>query len=119
MITLKEIAYSRTEDKGSSPTIGIVAYTDEGFDFLKNHLTEDCVFAFLKDFHLTKVERYDLPSLNAINFVLSFSEEQVPLLTPSNPESLEKNLGLHLLGMEIDLPESLLPNCLPPSRNPS
>ena len=70
IIKLKNIAYARSGDKGSSSNIGVIAYTKEGFDFLKNFLTENRVQTFFEPLNLQKTVRYELPNLMAFNFVL-------------------------------------------------
>ena len=69
-ITLGEVAHARSGDKGNHANIGVVAYTEAGFEFLKLELTADRVAAFFAGLGLTDVERYELPRVQAFNFLL-------------------------------------------------
>jgi hypothetical protein len=47
-----------------------VAYTSAGFEFLQRQLTADGVAEFFAELGITAVDRYELPKLGALNFVL-------------------------------------------------
>jgi hypothetical protein len=67
---LYSLAHSRTGDKGNISTISVIAYREENYPFLKERLTEDRVLAWFSPIGATKVTRYEVPSLGALNFVL-------------------------------------------------
>jgi len=69
-IRLGDIAHARSGDKGSSANVGIIAYTPEGYTFLQRALTEERVEEYFKPLGPTKVTRYELPNLGALNFLL-------------------------------------------------
>lgn len=69
-ITLGEIAHARSGDKGNHASIGVVAYSLAGFEFLNRELTTDRVAAFFAALHPTRVERFELPRLQSLNFIL-------------------------------------------------
>ena len=72
-VTLEEIAYARSGDKGRNANIGVIARTPEYMPFLLAQLTVTAIteyFDHLLDGH---VQRYELPGLNAMNFVLTDS----------------------------------------------
>ncbi|HTY61214.1 MAG TPA: hypothetical protein VMG30_03050 [Acidobacteriota bacterium] len=69
-MTLKELAYARSGDKGSNVNIGVIAYTREDYFFLKEHLTEQKVAHYFSRLGCRQVRRFDLPNLLAFNFVL-------------------------------------------------
>lgn len=97
---LREIAYARSGDKGSSANIGVFAYKAEDFERLKNNLTANRVDQFFKPLGVTKTIRYELPHLLAFNFVLE------GVLGEGGSRSLRidaqgKTLGQALLEMEI------------------
>ena len=69
-LRLGDIAHARSGDKGSSANVGVIAYTLEGFSFLQESLTEWRVAENFKPLGPTKVTRYELPNLGALNFVL-------------------------------------------------
>lgn len=68
---LRDIAYARSGDKGSSANIGVIAYNAKGYEYLVKHLTEEVVGNFFKPLGKFSVTRYELPNLYALNFVLS------------------------------------------------
>lgn len=69
-ILLKDIAYARSGDKGSNSNIGVIAYKEEDYALLKEHLTAEKVAAFFFKLGLRRVLRYEMANLWALNFVL-------------------------------------------------
>lgn len=109
-ISLGMIAHARSGDKGSSSNIGVIAYTLEGYLFLEKYLTAEKVDRFFKPMGVTKTIRYELPNLNAFNFVLS------GILAGGGSRSLRidaqgKALGQALLEMRIEIPQALIAAC--------
>ena len=70
MIELGTIAHARSGDKGNHANIGVVAYTAAGFAHLEQHLTAERVAEFFSGLGLTGAERFELPRVWALNFVL-------------------------------------------------
>jgi hypothetical protein len=98
-ITLGEIAHARSGDKGNHANIGVVAYTPAGFAFLQRMLTADRVATFFAGLGVTKVDRYELPKVGALNFVLHNA------LAGGASQSLRIDTQGKLLGTAIlDLP---------------
>ena len=64
-ITLGQIAHARSGDKGNHANIGVVAYTQAGFEFLEGELTSDRVAAFFASLGADRVERFELPRIGA------------------------------------------------------
>ncbi len=69
-IKLIEIAHGRSGDKGDAANIGIIAYNEEGYKIIEKHLTAELVKKHFEGICFGKVERYELPNLKALNFVL-------------------------------------------------
>ena len=67
---LYEIAHSRTGDKGDISTISVIAYNHADYDRIKQSVTEDRVLQHFAVVGATAAERYELPQLGALNFVL-------------------------------------------------
>ena len=110
IIHLIEIAYARSGDKGASANIGIIAYTSAGFDFLRDTLTASAVTEFFKPLGVSSVQRYELPNLGALNFVL------INVLDGGGSLSLRtdaqgKALGQALLEMQMEISDDLLFLC--------
>lgn len=106
-IHLREIAYARSGDKGAHANIGVIAYTEEGYNFLREYLTAKKVDSYFKPMGVTETERYELPNLWALNFVLK------DILEGGGSVSLRsdaqgKALGQALLEMPVQMPESQL-----------
>jgi hypothetical protein len=69
-INLGQIAHARSGDKGNHANIGVIAYTAAGYDYLCQALTADRVAEYFAGLKPTKVVRYELPKIYALNFVL-------------------------------------------------
>ena len=69
-IHLHEIARARSGDKGRGANIGVLANTDADYVVLREHLTAARVQSFFAALAPGDVVRYELPNLNALNFVL-------------------------------------------------
>lgn len=67
---LREIAHSRTGDKGNIVNISVIVYHAEDYPFLLNFLTAERVKVFFSDIVKGEVIRYEIPSIGAFNFVL-------------------------------------------------
>jgi hypothetical protein len=70
MTTLYHLAHARTGDKGGDSMISVIAYRAEDFAVLRAQVTADRVHGHFADLALSGVERFELPSLHALNFVL-------------------------------------------------
>jgi hypothetical protein len=69
-ITLGEIAHARSGDKGNHANVGVIAYTPAGYDFLRETLTSERVARYFAPLSPSRVERFELPRLGALNFLL-------------------------------------------------
>lgn len=67
---LREIAHSRTGDKGNTSNISLIAYREEDYEKLKNAVTAEKVKAFFSDIVAGDVVRYELPNIGALNFIM-------------------------------------------------
>jgi hypothetical protein len=98
--TLYEIAHARTGDKGNISNISLIAYKSEDYEILVREVTEERVAKQFSDRSPSKVTRYLLPKLHAMNFVLH------DVLDGGVNDSLNldmhgKSLSFHLLSMAI------------------
>ncbi|MCY2967596.1 MAG: hypothetical protein NT069_28860 [Planctomycetota bacterium] len=69
-IRLNDIAHARSGDKGNHANIGVIAWTPEGYAFLCRWLTEAKVAQFLLPLRPRGVERYEMPGIRALNFLV-------------------------------------------------
>ncbi|MCB2362341.1 hypothetical protein [Clostridium estertheticum] len=67
---LREIAHSRTGDKGNISNISLIAYKAEDYEIIKENVTSDKVKEWFKDIVKGEVIRYELPNIGALNFVM-------------------------------------------------
>ncbi|QIQ21596.1 AtuA-related protein [Zophobihabitans entericus] len=67
---LREIAHSRTGDKGNISNISVIAYDSKDYEKIKAALTAEKVKDFFSDIVKGEVVRYELPNIGALNFVM-------------------------------------------------
>ena len=70
MRTLRELAHSRTGDKGDTSNISLIAYEAADYPLLVRYVTAERVRAYFADIVRGDVTRYELPRLGALNFVM-------------------------------------------------
>jgi hypothetical protein len=101
---LARLAHARSGDKGDIANIGVIAWRPEHYRILVREVTAERVLRFFSDHVKGPVERYELPNLGALNFVLHRAlggGGTVSLRT----DAQGKTLASALLGMEIELDE--------------
>lgn len=69
-IKLKDIAHGRSGDKGDAANVGIIAYNEKGYQIIEKFLTAEVVKKHFEGICFGKVERFELPNLKALNFLL-------------------------------------------------
>src|SRR4051812_34680253 len=67
---LRDIAHTRTGDKGNRSTISVIAYDIEDFALIERAVTAERVRHHYRDIVRGEVERFVVPQLGALNFVL-------------------------------------------------
>jgi hypothetical protein len=67
---LRQLAHSRTGDKGNTSNISLIAYEARHFEHLKTHVTEASVKELFSELVRGGVARYELAQLGAFNFVM-------------------------------------------------
>ncbi|MBP2655529.1 MAG: hypothetical protein H6Q73_3098 [Firmicutes bacterium] len=67
---LREIAHSRTGDKGNISNISVIAYKPEEYSLLEKYVTAERVKEFFSDIVKGEVVRYTMPNIGALNFVM-------------------------------------------------
>lgn len=107
VVKLLKIAHGRSGDKGNGSNVGIIARHPEIYPFLKENLTSEKVKEHMKNVCKGTVERYELPNIGALNFILYES------LGGGGTVSLKldaqgKTHASQVLRMDIDVPEELL-----------
>lgn len=69
-VRLIDIAHARSGDKGDTANIGLIAREEKYYPVLRNYVTAGKVKTFFGDMVKGDVERYELPNLGALNFLL-------------------------------------------------
>ena len=69
-VRLVDIAHARSGDKGDTANVGVIALRPEWFPLIAESLTLDRVVAHFAGIIDGGVERFELPNLNALNFLL-------------------------------------------------
>jgi hypothetical protein len=69
-IKLIDIAHGRSGDKGDAANVGIIAYDEIGYKLIRKYLTAERVKKHFAGICLGEVERYELPNIRALNFML-------------------------------------------------
>lgn len=102
---LGAIAGARSGDKGGDANLGVWVRSDEAFAWLREYLTVERLKELLPE--AGEVDRYELPNLRALNFVLhGLLGEGVASSTRFDPQA--KALGEWLRSRVVDIPEALL-----------
>lgn len=105
-IRLIDIAHARSGDKGDTANVGVIAREERYYPLLVRELTEERVRKHFEGIVLGSVERFLLPNLGAVNFLLHHA------LGGGGTKSLKndaqgKTLSSALLRMELDIEESI------------
>jgi hypothetical protein len=106
-VQLRRVAFARSGDKGDTVNVGVVAYTPELYRVIREQVTASRVKEHFSDLCRGEVERFELPNLRALNFLLHGS------LDGGGTRSLMldaqgKTFGAAILRMEVEAPEELL-----------
>jgi hypothetical protein len=67
---LRDIAHSRTGDKGNTANISVIAYDRDKYPLLEKHVTAARVKELFSEIVAGEVVRYELPHIGALNFVM-------------------------------------------------
>jgi hypothetical protein len=101
-VPLSRLAHTRSGDKGDTANIGVIAWRESDHPILQREVTAERVKSFFGAMVEGEVERFELPNLGALNFLLHGA------LGGGGTVSLRidaqgKTLGAALLRMEIDV----------------
>ena len=101
-IQLVKLAHARSGDKGDTANVGVIALKDEYYPLLVREVTAEKVQRHFGDMVKGGVERFELPNLNALNFLLHGSlggGGTLSLMT----DAQGKTFSTALLRMKIEL----------------
>jgi len=100
-IRLAQIAHGRSGDKGDAANIGVIAYDFKGYELIRKHLTVARVQKHFEGICFGKIERYELPNIKALNFLLHNTLGGGGTVSLKH-DAQGKTLAAALLRMEID-----------------
>ena len=103
-VPLSSIAHGRSGDKGDTSNIGIIAFDEAQYPILVREVTVERVKAHFGDMVKGKIERYELPNLGALNFLLHEALGGGGTLS-LRVDAQGKTMSAALLRMEIDVHE--------------
>jgi hypothetical protein len=114
-LRLADLAHGRSGDKGNHANVAVLAYTPEGYAWLRENLTAEVVARYFAPLGPSRVVRYEAANVLALNFVLH------DVLAGGASRSLRadnqgKTLALALLQMPLEAPDDVEPMLRPPAR---
>lgn len=101
-VQLRKLAHARSGDKGDTANVGLIALADEFYPILVREVTAERVKAHFKGICHGDVERFELPNLGALNFLLHESlggGGTLSLMT----DAQGKTFSTALLRMEVEI----------------
>ena len=104
-IGLLKLAHARSGDKGDTANVGLIALKDAYYPLLVREVTAEKVKVFFGEMVKGEVERFELPNLHALNFLLHGSlggGGTLSLMT----DAQGKTFSTAMLRMEIDVEEA-------------
>ena len=102
-VALDRVAHARTGDKGNRSNISVIAWQDVFWPVLTAQVTQERIEKLFAFRHPSKVQRYELPNLKALNFVLDDVLEG-GVNSALNLDSHGKSLSYLLLSLKVEVP---------------
>jgi hypothetical protein len=100
---LIELAHARSGDKGDTSNIGIIARRPEFYPILVKEVTADRVKEHFRGVCLGPVERFELPNLGALNFLLHEAlDGGGTVALKADPQGKTYSSGLLRMEIEVD-----------------
>jgi len=104
-IRLLDIAHARSGDKGDTANVGVIALEPRWYEILAKFVTRKKVADHFRGMIDGDVERYELPNLNALNFLLHGALDGGGTLSLKT-DAQGKVYSTALLRMVIDVPDA-------------
>jgi hypothetical protein len=105
-VSLLKLAHARSGDKGDTANVGLIARKSEYYPWLVKEVTAARVKEHFLGICLGEVERFELPNLEALNFLLHESLGGGGTLSLKT-DAQGKTYSSALLRMEIEVPDDL------------
>jgi hypothetical protein len=104
-VRLRDIAHARSGDKGDTANVGVIAMRPEWYPVLERELTRDRVAQHFAGIITGSVERFELPNLSALNFLLHGALGGGGTLSLKT-DAQGKVYSTGLLRMTLDVPDA-------------
>jgi hypothetical protein len=104
-VRLVDIAHARSGDKGDTANVGVIALEPRWYQVLEEFVTRDRVAEHFRGMIEGAVDRYELPNLNALNFLLHGALDGGGTLSLKT-DAQGKVYSTALLRMVIDVPDA-------------
>ena len=104
-VRLLAIAHARSGDKGDTANVGVIALQPRWYEVLDQFVTQKRVADHFRGMIDGDVERYELPNLNALNFLLHGALDGGGTLSLKT-DAQGKVFSTALLRMVIDVPDA-------------
>jgi len=104
-VQLVDLAHARSGDKGDTANVGIIAMRPEWYPLLAKELTRERVKAHFHNVITGDVQRYELPNLHALNFLLHGALDGGGTLSLKT-DAQGKVFSTALLRMHLDVPDA-------------
>ena len=105
-IQLQHLAHARSGDKGDTANVGVIALRPEFYPVLVEQLTTELVEAHFQGIVHGAVERFELPNLEALNFLLHNALGGGGTLS-LKPDAQGKTLSTAMLRLEVEVPDEI------------
>ena len=105
-IKLVHLAHARSGDKGDTANVGIIAYKPQYYSILVEQVTAARVKEHFTGICLGEVERFEVPNLGALNFLLHESLDGGGTIS-LRTDAQGKTYSAALLRMEVEVPDSI------------
>lgn len=105
MVQLRELAHARSGDKGNTANVGLIALRPELYDLLAREVTAARVARHFRGM-VSTVERFELPNLHALNFLLHDALDGGGTISLKT-DAQGKVYSTALLRMEVRVPTSV------------
>jgi len=106
-VRLIDIAHARSGDKGDTGNVGVIALRQEYYPILVKYLTTERVRAHFAGIALGQVERFELPNLWALNFLLHNALGGGGTISLKH-DAQGKTLSSAMLRMELEIEEQIV-----------
>jgi hypothetical protein len=104
-VRLVDIAHARSGDKGDTANVGVIALEPRWYEVLKEFVTRNRVADHFRGMIDGEVDRFELPNLNALNFLLHGALDGGGTLSLKT-DAQGKVYSTALLRMVIDVPDA-------------